>query len=219
MNRLFNSACQIGMPKTEAVANSLLEINPYLHIDAYPEGVTHDNIIDFFDANPKPQVIIDSCDNFAIKIALRAEAKKRRLPLVMATDVGEAVILDMERYDLDKTQQPFGGRLMNVKDPNDFLQAALTIIDPAYLPLKVQESIFAIGQSVPTHPQLGVGAYLSGLAITVAVKAIANKTPLPKERIYIDLESYFNPEYNNPDYQELKKQKLALFKKAIGMED
>jgi hypothetical protein len=45
-----------------------------------------------------------SADDPMIKILLREEARRRKIPLVMVTDAGSAVQLDISRHDLNKKE-------------------------------------------------------------------------------------------------------------------
>jgi len=90
--------------KAEVSAMQLYSIDPFLMVHAYPEGITQANIDRFFDGSkdePKADIIVDEVDDPRIKVLLREEARKRRIPLIMVTDVGSSVQLDVLRYDLD----------------------------------------------------------------------------------------------------------------------
>jgi molybdopterin/thiamine biosynthesis adenylyltransferase len=90
--------------KAEVSAMQLYAIDPFITVHAYPEGIDYENAAHFFDGKPgepKADIVVDEVDDPHIKILLREEARKRRVPLVMVTDVGSAVQLDVIRYDED----------------------------------------------------------------------------------------------------------------------
>lgn len=66
----------IGKEKVKVVAESLREINPYLEIDVFNEGVQEDNIHRFLDG---ADVLIDEVEGFYLRIRafLHAEARRK----------------------------------------------------------------------------------------------------------------------------------------------
>ncbi|MDO8584754.1 MAG: ThiF family adenylyltransferase [bacterium] len=90
--------------KADVTAAQLYSIDPYLNVYVYNEGITEKNIARFFEGEgeePPINILIEEVDDPRIKLLLREEARRRRVPLIMATDVGSAVQLDISRYDLD----------------------------------------------------------------------------------------------------------------------
>ena len=90
--------------KAEVVANQLYAIDPFLDVYVYSEGIQADNVVSFLDGDgrePKADIVVEEVDDPRIKIFIREEARKRKLPLIMVTDIGSAVQLDVVRYDKD----------------------------------------------------------------------------------------------------------------------
>lgn len=90
--------------KAQAVADQLYSIDPYMEIALYDEGISEENIAAFFDGSesePPIDILVEEVDDPRIKVLLREEARLRRIPVVMVTDAGSAVQLDVMRYDLD----------------------------------------------------------------------------------------------------------------------
>ncbi|MBI2406549.1 MAG: ThiF family adenylyltransferase [Candidatus Harrisonbacteria bacterium] len=88
--------------KAAATADQLYAIDPFLSVHCYEEGLTEGNVARFFDgggSEPPATVLIEEVDDPRMKLLLREEARKRRIPLIMATDVGSGVQLDIMRYD------------------------------------------------------------------------------------------------------------------------
>lgn len=88
--------------KAEVTASQLYAIDPYLNVYVYSEGI-HKGILDRFlgksPGEPAPDILIEEVDDPEIKLLLREEAKKRKIPLIMASDLGSSVQLDILRYD------------------------------------------------------------------------------------------------------------------------
>ena len=91
--------------KANTVAQQLYTMDPFLDVYVYNEGVDTENIKQFFDGDdnePKIDMVVDEVDDPRTKILLRLEARKRRIPLLMFTDIGSSVQVDILRFDLDE---------------------------------------------------------------------------------------------------------------------
>lgn len=90
--------------KADVTAAQLYAIDPFLSVYIYNEGLSERNIARFFDGagdEPKTNIVIEEVDDPRMKLLIREEARKRRVPVIMATDAGSAVQLDILRYDLN----------------------------------------------------------------------------------------------------------------------
>lgn len=88
--------------KAWVTAEQIYAIDPFVNIYIYAEGVQPDNIQRFFGGvkgEPSADLVIEEADDPRIKILIREEARKRRIPVVMASDLGSAVQVDILRYD------------------------------------------------------------------------------------------------------------------------
>ena len=88
--------------KAIVTAEQLYAIDPYLNVHTYPEGISSVNIERFLGGGrgePPADILLEEVDDPKIKIYLREEARKRRIPLLMLTDAGSSVQLDVLRYD------------------------------------------------------------------------------------------------------------------------
>ncbi|EKE06628.1 MAG: UBA/ThiF-type NAD/FAD binding protein [uncultured bacterium] len=93
--------------KATSIADQMYAIDPFLNIYVYNEGLNDTNISDFFDGGdgePKIDILVEEVDDPRIKLKLREEARKRSIPLVMASDLGSCVQIDICRYDLDNKE-------------------------------------------------------------------------------------------------------------------
>lgn len=91
--------------KAKVVADQLYSIDPFLNVYVYDEGINAGNIESFLgegEGEPKTNVVVEEVDDPRIKIFIREEARKKGLPVLMVTDIGSAVQLDVLRYDKDK---------------------------------------------------------------------------------------------------------------------
>lgn len=99
LNRIRTGAHNIGLPKTVIVAREIVELDPYLKVTCFHEGITTDNLDHFLTENGKLDLLIDECDSFDIKINARKKAKALGIPVLMeGSDRGT---IDIERFDLE----------------------------------------------------------------------------------------------------------------------
>ncbi len=93
--------------KAAVTASQLYAIDPYINVYTYENGIDDNGILTFFDGDkdgePKADMIIEEVDDPRIKILLREEARKRGIPLLMVSDLGSSVQLDIIRYDKDRS--------------------------------------------------------------------------------------------------------------------
>lgn len=176
LNRLRYGVKSIGKKKTTTLKEQLMDINPYMNVITSEET----NSIDLFiNSKPAVNVIIDAMDNLKAKVKVRQLARQHRLPVIMATDVGDNIIIDIERYDIDSTLDFFCGRIKKIEAIN---LDALTPIERRKLIFQLVgfednseamlRSLLDIGTRIPTWPQLGATATIAGGIITTIIKKI-----------------------------------------------
>jgi len=98
LNRIQTGVENFGVKKTIVVAREIAEIDPYLKVTCYHDGLTDENITDFFTKDGKLDICIEVCDGLTTKIVARQKAKSLGIPVVMnSSDRGTT---DVERFDL-----------------------------------------------------------------------------------------------------------------------
>ncbi len=107
LNRIHAGMPQVGERKVDAVAKKVSELDPYTKQTLLSAGITFESLDGLEEV---PAIIFDEVDDFAAKALLRVYAKEKKVPLIMATDVGYKTIIDIERHDLEATR-PFNGRI------------------------------------------------------------------------------------------------------------
>ncbi len=95
-NRVRLSYRDFGRNKTTVTAEQLHSTDPFLKISVFPDGVHEENIEDFIAGST---IIIEEIDDLETKILMREVARKHGIPVVMASDIGTAVQLDIRRFD------------------------------------------------------------------------------------------------------------------------
>ena len=178
LNRINASFDNIGMEKIDIAASKLSETDPYITQIHFRDGINESHFDEL--AEIRPDVIFDEIDNLAIKALLRQFAQKNSIPLIMATDVGDKSVIDVERYDDGKTQ-PFNGRL-NDDEIDKLLSGEISDAEKQKITMKIVgysnisprliDSSMKIGKSLDGLPQLGVTAGMGGSLGTVAAREL-----------------------------------------------
>ena len=198
LNRLRASLVDIGVNKTIFASRYVWELDPFAEIEPWENGIMIEDLEKFI-CQPKLDVFIDEMDSLEIKLQARIICREQGIPVVMATDNGDNIILDIERFDQDNTRPILHGLVEGV-DPasiadlpyNQWLEIATRIVDPKNLTVRMQESLKEIGKSIAAVPQLGTTATIAGASVAYAVRQIATGETLPSGRYILDLDTSFH---------------------------
>ena len=175
LNRIHSGVQQIGDYKIDIIAKKISELDPYVNQVHLREGVTRASLEAL---SVKPDIIFDEVDNFSAKALLRQYAQKNKIPLIMATDVGETSIIDIERHDTEDIL-PFNGRL-DQKTIELMISGELTDEDKKRVTTKLiglgNASIRLLAsindKTVLGTPQLGTTASIGGGLASVVTRDI-----------------------------------------------
>lgn len=222
LNRIRAKLPDIGTNKVDIAAREAWELDPFMDIHLWREGVSRDNLSTFITGEPKLDVFIDEMDDIEMKIAARLMCRELRIPVLMATDNGDGAILDVERYDEEPGLEIFHGRLGSPIpegkiEKKDSIRMAITVIDPAYFTERQQDSILAIGRTLGGVAQLGTAASVAGAAIAFAVRRIMTKQPLPSGRYVMSPEEQIIPKYNEDAERERRWTRTQEFADTFGI--
>ncbi len=223
LNRILTGVTSIGKSKAQIIAEQIYEMNPYATVESF-DKVTAPNIDQIFDKPWPIQLAIDEIDDIEMKVRLRAEARKRKIPVLMATEIGDTVILDVERYDLEPTRPLFHGKVpgiedlleKKIEDYREWTKHAVGIIDPHNMSIKMQKSLLKIGTTIVTHPQLGSTVMMTGGVLAFAAKNIALGNSLESGRYVISLEKQFLAQHNTRSYKRRHKKHTKVIISAVN---
>ncbi len=223
LNRLRYDFTFVNKNKCDVVTEQVYQMNPYADLRVYPEGVTDQNIGEFLDGL---DVLVEELDNLELKIRLRIEAKKRGIPVVMATDNGDNIIFDIERYDLDPNLEIFNGVAGHLTleefqkmAPQELPRLATKIAGKHFVTTRMQQSLLEVGRTLYSWPQLGDAATLSGVAVAYVVKRLALGEKLKNGKMEVNLDEVFDPEYHLPETEKDREEQRRNFLGIIGLED
>lgn len=219
LNRIKTGWKNVGRYKVEVVCEEIKNIHPFIEVSAYRQASCRE----VFDNKQAIDIIVDEVDDIKAKIELRRFAKKLSLPIISAADVGYNVILDIERYDIDPTVRPFLGRISqtdigNVNKMNQLQKKKLIIklVGFEANSEKMLSSLIDIGKTIPTWPQLGATATITGGLISSVIKKIILKERVKSGRYIFSLDdllvSDFNLQKNVNRRKKLTEKILQSFK-------
>lgn len=203
LNRIRGRLDQIGMKKIDLLAHQLYETNPYLEFSRFPDKMDKDLLREFMGVEPKPRVVFEIIDSFETKIHLRTLARELRIPVIMVTNLGDRVLLDVERYDLDPNTEYFNGRAGKV--PYDILENpdvsdsdkhryAVELAGVEHIPKRALDSVAEIGKTLVGRPQLASTVTVSGGVCAYFARKIILGEDLPSCSWLVDLDEIFKKE-------------------------
>lgn len=194
-NRVRLTYEDFGRTKSLVTAEQIHALDPFMQIEVFTDGIHSQNIDDFVRGS---SVIIEETDDLRMKIAIREKAREFGVPILMVTDIGSAVQLDVRRFDIKKelplascTQSDkdlYDALLRCEKDPNrknffDFVSAIIGGND-VYLPEYRQIIRREVEPLFAGVPQLGSTVAVAGgiVAETAARLLLGYKLP---ERLFV----------------------------------
>ncbi|HLU86058.1 MAG TPA: ThiF family adenylyltransferase, partial [Vicingaceae bacterium] len=80
LNRIQTGVHHFNTKKTVVAAREIAEIDPYLKVTCYHEGLKESNLNDFFTKDKKLDACIEVCDGLEVKILARQKAKLLGIP-------------------------------------------------------------------------------------------------------------------------------------------
>lgn len=196
LNRIRTGVQNLGILKVISVAREIAEIDPFFKVVIYPDGITEENINDFFTKGGKLDAVIDECDGVDVKILCRMKARELDVPVLMeASDRGT---LDVERFDLEPDRPIMHGWLKHLRLDMKVLKSLKTSEEklPYMLPIsgmetlspRMKASMVEIEQTITTWPQLATAVTLGGALTADTCRRMFLNQFTDSGRYFIDLE-------------------------------
>lgn len=203
MNRLRSSVVNLGIPKTTLVKREISEIDPFLKVIIYEDGITPENMHDFFTKSGQLDLLIEECDSLEVKIQARIKARSLGIPVLM--DTSDRGMVDIERFDLEPNRPLFHGLLSKLGTEEEILkiinqrksEVLLTLVDYEKVSNRGKSSFFEIGKTITSWPQLGSSVIMGGAMCAHYARKILIGENVVSGRCYIDLDEFFNKEHES----------------------
>ncbi|WP_316785194.1 Rv1355c family protein [Pedobacter frigiditerrae] len=194
INRIRTGVYNLKIQKTVIVAREIAEIDPYLNVVCFDDGITEENIDRFLTENGKLDLLIDECDSFDIKINSRIKAKALGIPVLMeGSDRGT---IDIERFDLEPERPVLHGMVQHL-DMSKYKE--LTTLDERTpyitavtgvetLSPRMKASAVEIMATISTWPQLASAVtYGGGVTADLSRKILLGNLNV-SGRFFLDLD-------------------------------
>ena len=224
LNRIRSPYHHVGLQKTEAISRKINEIDPYIQIVRVDEGLTERNLPGLVKDN-SVDILIDEMDDLKMKLFIRKFAKKAELPVIMAADDGDNAVLEIERYDLDKHQQILGGRIPDsvvkkieqgkMTRPEQGIAIGKYFVGFDHVPLRMFESLMEVGKSIPSWPQLGGAAALSGVSLAYVAKKIILGEKIKDGQILVSIDDCVGLEHKTIEHGKRLTKFIAMMNEGF----
>jgi hypothetical protein len=193
LNRIRTGVHNLGLNKTVIAAREILEIDPFLNVKIFSDGLNEGNIDEFFLGGDKLDLFIEVCDGLDLKITSRFKARDFQIPVVM--DTNDRGMLDVERFDLEPDRPIFHG-LADGLNPDSIknltneekIPYILKMIGADTMSSRLKSSMLEVKKSINTWPQLASSVTLGGAATTDVCRRILLDQFHDSGRYYVDLD-------------------------------
>jgi molybdopterin/thiamine biosynthesis adenylyltransferase len=227
-NRIRTGLHNLGVSKVISVAREIMELDPYLKLICYPEGINENNVDDFFQKDGKLDMILEECDGLYIKILCRQKAKKLGIPVVMETS--DRGMVDVERFDIEPDRPILHGlvshldldKVKEAKTNEEKIPYLLPMVGMDTLSARMKASMTEVEQTITTWPQLASAVTLGGGLATDVTRRILLDQYHESGRYFVDVEELIGDKKNKePEEKPLEirpslsnAEMLALIKKS-----
>lgn len=174
---------RVGLKKARVLAMAMLDMDPYIKINAYEKFVgpeNDDNHVSIKDLMKNAFILVEAIDQLGLKAFFHEAAVKSGVSCLMGSDLGTAAAISV-----DTPGNPiFGGRLSEAElnylksnpqlKPEEFLYFAAKMIGQENIPKEFMESV----GKTPWMPQPGVAAWQSAVLIDVVALLTAMNRPV-----------------------------------------
>lgn len=206
-NRIRTGVHTLGVPKVIAVAREISEIDPFLKVTCFTDGLNEKNMDDFFLGNGKLDVCVEVCDGLEVKITSRYKARELGIPIVMnSSDRGTT---DIERYDLTPNLSILHGlidhldltKVKGAKTNEEKVPYLLPMLGVETASTRLKASMLEIEQTITTWPQLASGVVMGGAICTDVCRRILLNQFHDSGRYFVDVEDIIKDK-NDKKYVE-----------------
>ena len=194
LNRIRTGLHNLGLNKTVIAAREIAEIDPFIKVKLFSEGLTTDNEDDFFIGGGRLDLLVEVCDGLDIKIESRLKARSLQIPVVM--DTNDRGMLDVERFDLEPSRSIFHGLIDDYLEPDgktlsptaNKMQMLMALVSFDQASDRLKSSMTEIGKTITTWPQLASSVVLGGAITTDISRRILLDQHSGSGRYYADMD-------------------------------
>jgi len=203
LNRIRTGVHNLGINKTVIAAREIYEMDPFLNVKIFNDGLNDSNMDAFFLEGGKLDVFIEVCDGLDVKIISRFKAREFKIPVVM--DTNDRGMLDVERFDLEPERPIFHGLADglnpgNIKDltNEEKIPYILKMIGADTISARLKASMLEVNKTISTWPQLASSVTLGGAVTTDVCRRILLDQFHDSGRYYVDLDEIIGNKIPGP---------------------
>lgn len=194
LNRIRTGIHNLGLPKVYSVAREIAEIDPFLKVTCYTEGLTEENMDAFFTEGGKLDLLIEESDGFDIKILSRYKARDLKIPVLM--EASDRCMVDVERFDLEPERSILHGivdhldvaTLKSLQTSEEKIPYMLDVLGIETSSVRLRASMVEMNQTINTWPQLASAVTMGGgITADVARRLLLNQYT-ESGRYHVDIE-------------------------------
>jgi len=196
LNRIRTGVHNLGLSKTIIAAREILEIDPFIKVKIFSDGLQESNMHAFFEEDGVLDLYVEVCDGIQMKLTSRFKAKELKIPVVM--DTNDRGMLDVERFDLEPDRSIMHGRLEDfikdnsiVVDETNRMSIVNAILNFDTLSERMKLSMAEINKTINTWPQLASSVVLGGAITTDICRRILLDQHHKSARYYVNLDEIF----------------------------
>jgi len=208
LNRIRTGIHNLGLNKTIIAAREILEIDPFMQVKIFNDGLIPENIDRFFLENGKLDLLVEVCDGLDIKIQSRYKARELQVPVIM--DTNDRGMLDVERFDLEPERAILHGLADGLRPDNikgltneQKIPFILKMIGAETISARLKASMIEVEQSINTWPQLASSVTLGGALTTDVSRRILLDQYHDSGRYYVDFEALISDREKPEEKTEL----------------
>jgi len=211
LNRIRTGVHNLGLHKVYSVAREISEIDPYIKVVCFPQGLNEKNMDEFFTGGGNLDLLVEESDGFDIKILSRHKARALKIPVIM--EASDRCAVDVERFDLEPNRSILHGlvdhldieTLKTLKTNEEKIPYMLDVIGIETSSLRLKASMLEIEQTITTWPQLASAVTMGGgITADVSRRMLLNQYT-ESGRYHVDIEELIG---NRVKKEEANKEEL-----------
>jgi hypothetical protein len=198
LNRVQATILDVGSNKAVVAKRKALEMNPFLKIKTINKPISEENIDEFI--THETSIIFEEIDDFKMKVKLRKYAKINKKAYVMLTNLGDGVLIDIERHDIEEIDIFNGNVEIDIineiekseKVSSDLMKKlSVSLVDRDMISERAINTLTEIGNTLVGRPQLYSTVALDGGIAPYIARRILVDSNLKSGRYKLDLKDSF----------------------------
>ena len=193
LNRIRTGVLHLGLKKTEIVKREIAEIDPFIKVVVFDEGIQQANLEAFLSEGGDLDIVVEECDSPEVKMMIRLECRRKGIPVIMETS--DRGLLDIERFDLDRDYPILHGlveeRFLQNRplSQEEKMELLFQCFDASKASEGMSKSIGELGKTITTWPQLASDVTLGGAVVAMTTRMIFLTNKIKSSRVYVDVPS------------------------------